>query len=50
MMKQASRKFPYDKEKDAKAKLEQLRSKSKKPYFIQPIKEVITDAPDPEEG
>jgi hypothetical protein len=44
-MKEEAR-FPYDKQKDAEAKLEQLRSKSKKPYFIQPIKEVITDAPD----
>ncbi len=46
-MKEEAR-FPYNKQKDAKAKLEQLRSKSKKPYFIQPIKEVITDAPEPD--
>jgi hypothetical protein len=33
--------FPYDQRKQAEEKLEQLRSKSKKLYFIQPIKEVI---------
>jgi hypothetical protein len=34
--------FPYDQRKQAEEKLEQLRSKSKKLYFIQPIKEVIS--------
>lgn len=35
--------FPYDQKAAAEEKLEQLRSKGKKLYFIQPIKEVITD-------
>lgn len=35
--------FPYDQRAAADEKLEQLRSKGKKLYFIQPIKEVITD-------
>ncbi|MFV0441934.1 MAG: hypothetical protein ACK5Q5_00025 [Planctomycetaceae bacterium] len=39
--------FPYDQRKQAEEKLELLRSKSKKLYFIQPIKEVITDEPPP---
>lgn len=34
--------FPYDQKKEAEAKLEQLLSKGKRLYFIQPIKEVIT--------
>jgi hypothetical protein len=34
--------FNYDERKQAEEKLELLRSKSKKLYFIQPIKEVIT--------
>lgn len=34
--------FPYDQRKEAEQKLEQLRAKGKKSYFIQPIKEVIT--------
>jgi len=33
--------FPYDQRKQAEDRLELLRSKSKKLYFIQPIKEVI---------
>lgn len=36
--------FPYDQKQEAEAKLEQLRSRGKKMYFIQPIKEVITSA------
>ena len=40
--------FPYDQKEAAEAKLEQLRSKSKKLYFLQPVKEVIGDAPPPE--
>jgi len=42
-MKEEAR-FPYDQRKEAEKKLEQLSSKSKKPFFIQPIKEII-DAP-----
>ncbi|REJ77038.1 MAG: hypothetical protein DWQ34_10290 [Planctomycetota bacterium] len=34
--------FPYDQREEAEQKLEQLRAKGKKSYFIQPIKEVIT--------
>jgi hypothetical protein len=41
--------FPYDQRKDAEEKLEKLRSRGKKMYFIQPIKEVIT-APAPTES
>ncbi|MBW3541720.1 MAG: hypothetical protein KY476_15740 [Planctomycetes bacterium] len=37
--------FPYDQRTAAEEKLEQLRAKSKKLYFIQPIKEPITEAP-----
>ncbi len=40
--------FPYDKRKDAEKKIEKLRARSKKPYFIQPIKEPLPD-PVPEE-
>ena len=47
-MKEEAR-FTYDERKQAEEKLEQLRSKSKKLYFIQPIKEVITDEPPSEE-
>jgi succinylarginine dihydrolase len=42
-MKEEAR-FPYDQRKEAEKKLEQLSSKSKKPFFIQPMKEII-DAP-----
>ena len=42
-MKEEAR-FPYDQRKEAEKKLDQLSSKSKKPFFIQPMKEVI-DAP-----
>jgi hypothetical protein len=35
--------FPYDQKEAAEAKLELLRSKSKKLYFLQPVKEVIGD-------
>lgn len=35
--------FPYNEKAQAEEKLEFLRSKSKKLYFIQPIKELITD-------
>jgi hypothetical protein len=45
-MKEEAR-FPYDQRAAAEEKLELLRSKSKKLYFIQPIKELITDAPAP---
>ena len=33
--------FPYDQKEAAEAKLELLRSKSKKLYFLQPVKEAI---------
>jgi len=36
--------FPYDQRKEAEKKLELLSSKSKKQYFIQPIKEVISES------
>jgi hypothetical protein len=36
--------YPYDQRKEAEKKLEQLSSKSKKPFFIQPMKEVISDS------
>jgi hypothetical protein len=35
--------FPYDQLAAAEEKAEQLRAKSKKLYFIQPIKEVIAE-------
>ncbi len=35
--------FPYDKRDEAEAKLEQMLAKGKKLYFIQPIKEIITE-------
>lgn len=35
--------FAYDQRAEADEKLEQLRSKGKKLYFIQPIKEIISD-------
>jgi hypothetical protein len=34
--------YAYDQRAEAEEKLEQLRAKSKKLYFIQPIKEVIS--------
>ena len=37
--------FPYDQRKEAEKKLEQLSSKSKKQFFIQPMKEVISEGP-----
>ena len=40
--------FPYDQLKEAEEKIEQLRSKSKRLYFIQPIKVPITEAPETE--
>lgn len=43
-MKEEAR-FPYDQRAAAEEKLEQLRGKSKKMYFLQPIKEVMADAP-----
>ncbi len=39
--------FPYDQKEAAEAKLELLRSKSKKLYFMQPVKEVIGDTAPP---
>jgi hypothetical protein len=38
--------FPYDQRAAAEERLEQLKAKGKKSYFIQPIKEVIS-APAP---
>ncbi len=35
--------FPYDQKEAAEAKLELLRSKSKKLYFLQPVKEALGD-------
>lgn len=37
--------FPYDQRKEAEKKLDALAQKSKKPFFIQPLKEVISDSP-----
>jgi hypothetical protein len=37
--------FPYDQRAAAEEKIELLRQKSKKLYFIQPLKEVIGEAP-----
>lgn len=37
--------FPYDQRKEAEKKLDVLAQKSKKPFFIQPLKEVISDSP-----
>ena len=43
--------FPYDERDAAEEKLTALRARGKKSYFIQPIKEVITDPlPLDEEG
>lgn len=39
--------FPYDQRAAAEERLETLRSKSKKLYFIQPLKEVLGEAPTP---
>ena len=41
-MKEEAR-FPYDQRAAAEEKAEQLRAKSKKMYFIQPVKEVISE-------
>ena len=35
--------FPYDQRDEAEAKLKQMLAKGKKLYFIQPIKEIITE-------
>jgi hypothetical protein len=40
--------FAYDQRDAAEQRADQLRAKSKKLYFIQPIKEAISDAPAPE--
>lgn len=45
-MKEEAR-FPYDQREAAEEKVRQLRAKNDKPYFIQPIKEVITEAEEP---
>lgn len=41
-MKEEAR-FPYDQRKEADKKLQQLSSKNKRTYFIQPIKEAISE-------
>lgn len=41
--------FPYDQREAAEEKLKQLLAKGKRSYFLQPIKEVITDSPTPAE-
>lgn len=43
-MKEEAR-FPYDQRNAAEQKIEQLRAKSKKLYFIQPIKVPLPEAP-----
>ena len=51
-MKEEAR-FSYDQRKAAEQKIEQLRAKvtkTKRLYFIQPIKEVIVDAPPADEA
>ena len=51
-MKEEAR-FPYEQRKAAEQKIEQLRAKvtkTKRLYFIQPIKEVIVDAPPADEA
>ena len=41
-MKEEAR-FSYDQREEAEKKVEQLRQKSKKPFFIQPIKELLVE-------
>ncbi|MEX1096615.1 MAG: hypothetical protein WED34_11245 [Planctomycetales bacterium] len=43
-MKEEAR-FPYDQRDEADKKAEQLRKKAGKLFFVQPVKENITDAP-----
>ena len=43
-MKEEAR-FPYENRQEAEEKLAQLRAKGKRFYFIQPLKEPITDTP-----
>ena len=45
-MKEEAR-FAYDQREAAEERIEQLRAKSKKMYFIQPIKEVIAESAPP---
>jgi hypothetical protein len=47
-MKEEAR-FPYDQRDAAEKKVDQLTAKSKKPYFIQPIKEPLPEKPAPAE-
>jgi hypothetical protein len=42
-MKEEAR-FPYDQREAAEDKIKQLRAKSEKSYFIQPVKELISEA------
>jgi hypothetical protein len=48
-MKEEAR-FPYEERDAAEQKVKQLSEKHKKPFFIQPIKEVITEAAPKPEG
>lgn len=48
-MKEEAR-FPYEQLEEAQQKMEDLRSKSKKMYFINGLNEPIVDAPAPAEG
>ncbi len=43
-MKEEAR-FPYKQQKEAEAKLETLRAKKKRLYFMQPVKEAFTEMP-----
>lgn len=43
-MKEEAR-FPYEQRKEAEARLEVLRARGKRLYFMQPVKEVFTEAP-----
>jgi hypothetical protein len=43
-MKEEAR-FPYDQRAEAEKKVKQLAAKTAKTYFIQPIKELIVEAP-----
>ncbi len=42
--------FPYEQKKEAEQKLAQLLARGKRLYFMQPIKEPITDTEEESEG
>lgn len=48
-MKEESR-FSFDQRKEAEKKVEKLKSKSKKLYWIQPIKEEISNEPEDDDA